>query len=198
MHPESRLATERATERNSSLKVLLRDSIAQTAVKNAVVICWTLIRVTIAIVLVGWCALYLRRFDSHFLVVLPLWTCVPGLILLLIGGLLVLWCGGILSTRGILSSEDWLFPKEFVALGPFRHLRNPMSLGVVVLMIGLGLYERSVSILLFACLLFVLLHLVVVYVEEPGLATRFGPSYQAYKRSVNRWVPNIKPTDPGG
>ena len=71
-----------------------------------------------------------------------------------------------------------------------------MSLGVVVLMIGLGLYERSVSILLFACALFVLLHLVVVYVEEPGLAIRFDPIYQAYKRSVNRWVPKIKPTDP--
>lgn len=165
----------------------------KSPVKKTLVICWTLVRVTIAIVLVGCCALYLRRFDSHFLIVWPLWTRAPGLILLVTGGLLVLLCGGILSTRGILSSEDWLFPKEFVALGPFRYLRNPMSLGAVVLMIGLGLYERSVSILLFACALFLLLHLVVVYVEEPGLATRFGPSYEAYKRSVNRWVPKMKP-----
>ena len=156
------------------------------------VICWTLIKVTTAVFVVSLCALLLRRFDMYFPFAMPASTTMPGLILLIFGGLMVLICGGILSTRGILRPEDRFFPKEFVASGPFGYVRNPMSLGVVSLMLGLGLYERSICVMLFAAGLFLLLHLVAVYVEEPGLERRFGASYRAYKQSVNRWIPTFK------
>jgi protein-S-isoprenylcysteine O-methyltransferase Ste14 len=51
--------------------------------------------------------------------------------------------------------------------------------------------ELSASILLFALVLFLFLHLLVVYVEEPGLESRFGEGYRAYKQSVNRWLPRV-------
>jgi protein-S-isoprenylcysteine O-methyltransferase Ste14 len=66
-----------------------------------------------------------------------------------------------------------------------------MSLGAVILMVRLGFYELSVCILLLAATLFLLLHLLVVYVEEPGLEKRFGNSYGDYKRSVKRWLPSF-------
>jgi protein-S-isoprenylcysteine O-methyltransferase Ste14 len=148
--------------------------------------------VAIAVLLIGWGALHLRRWDPYLGVPLPTWSRTPGLIFLISGGLLVLACGGILGTRGILETPgDRFFSKEFVTFGPFRYLRNPMSLGGVILMMGLGLYESSVSILVFALALFLFLHLLVVYVEEPGLEKRFGGSYQTYKRSVNRWLPKF-------
>ena len=84
-----------------------------------------------------------------------------------------------------------MIPKEFVAFGPFRYIRNPMSLGAVILMLGFALYESSISILLLAAALFLFFHLIVVYVEEPGLEKRFGESYQEYRRSVNRWLPKF-------
>jgi protein-S-isoprenylcysteine O-methyltransferase Ste14 len=43
--------------------------------------------------------------------------------------------------------------------------------------------------LFFAALLFVFLHSIVIFVEEPGLERRFGDSYRRYKQSVNRWLP---------
>ncbi|HXC42086.1 MAG TPA: isoprenylcysteine carboxylmethyltransferase family protein [Candidatus Dormibacteraeota bacterium] len=116
----------------------------------------------------------------------------PGLVLATLGGFLVLLCGGLLSTRGILETPgDRWFPKEFVALGPFRYVRNPMSLGWVIFMLGLGLYESSVLMILFAVVLFSFLHAIVVFVEEPGLEKRFGESYLEYKRSVPRWLPQF-------
>jgi protein-S-isoprenylcysteine O-methyltransferase Ste14 len=116
---------------------------------------------------------------------------------LIFGGVLVLTCGGILSTRGIYETPgDRLFPKEFVAFGPFRYLRNPMSLGGVILMTGLGLYESSGCILLLAAVLFLFFHWLVVYLEEPGLERRFGDSYRDYKRSVNRWLPKFTGNKP--
>jgi hypothetical protein len=54
---------------------------------------------------------------------------------------MVLICGAMLSTRGIgtLGGEQWFMPREFVATGPFRFVRNLMSLGGVVLMTGIAL-----------------------------------------------------------
>jgi hypothetical protein len=77
-------------------------------------------------------------------------------------------------------------PKEFVAFRPFRYLRNPMSLGVPILVLELGLYESSTSILRLALALSLFLHLVVFYVEEPGLERRFWGLMVA-----NIWCPQI-------
>ena len=79
-----------------------------------------------------------------------------------------------------------------MAFGPFHYVRNPMSLSAVIVIFGLGLYESSMAILLFALAAFLFFHLVVVYVEEPGLEKRFGESYRAYKRSVHRWLPKFR------
>ena len=59
------------------------------------------------------------------------------------------------------------------------------------MLLGLGLYHRSLAILLFAVVIFVLFHLYVVFVEEPGLEKRFGEGYYAYKKLVNRWIPKF-------
>jgi protein-S-isoprenylcysteine O-methyltransferase Ste14 len=106
------------------------------------------------------------------------------MMLLLTGGTVVLLCGGMLSTPGII-------PTKFVVLGPFRYVRNPMSLGLVTTMFGLALFCRSISILLFSVILFLVLHAIVVLWEESFLEKRYGESYVQYKQSVNRWLPTL-------
>ena len=34
-------------------------------------------------------------------------------------------------------------------------------------------------------------------VEEPALRRRFGHDYDRYMRNVNRWVPRLRPWEPG-
>ncbi len=84
-------------------------------------------------------------------------------------------------------------PREFVATGPFRFVRNPMSLGGAFFMTGIALWHRSALGLGLAAALFLVFHLVAVYLEEPGLEKRFGDSYREYRRNVRRWVPRITP-----
>ena len=146
---------------------------------------WTVARVAVAVSLIGWAALHLRFFDRFMGVEVPQWLQPVGLAMLIVGGIFVLLCGGMLHTPAFL-------PTEFVVGGPFRYLRNPMSLAAVTMMLGLGLFYRSLAILLCGCFLFVLLHALVVFVEEPLLAKRFGPSYLRYKQSVNRWLPTFR------
>ena len=149
------------------------------------VVIWTILRVAAAVLFVGWAALHLRLLDGVIGLGLPESLKPAGMVLLLVGGVVVLLCGGMLSTPGIL-------PTTFVLLGPFRYVRNPMSLGAVTMMFGLALFCRSISILLFSAILFLALHGIVVFVEEPGLEKRFGGSYLQYKHSVNRWLPTLR------
>jgi protein-S-isoprenylcysteine O-methyltransferase Ste14 len=66
-----------------------------------------------------------------------------------------------------------------------------MSFGATALFAGVGLWLRSISILLFSAILFLIFHCVAVRVEEPGLEKRFGNSYVVYKRTVGRWIPRL-------
>ena len=67
-----------------------------------------------------------------------------------------------------------------------------MYLGVLLIFIGYALLYHSISVLLLSLLLFVLAHIVVVFVEEPTLKNKFGDDYTNYKKSVERWLPKIK------
>jgi len=110
---------------------------------------------------------------------------------MIVGSVLVLICVGVFVSRGRGTPAIFDPPREFVALGPYKYVRNPMYVGGFILLIGFGLYHHSVSMLALALLLALLFHLFVLWVEEPGLEQRFGFSYRDYKNSVNRWLPKI-------
>jgi protein-S-isoprenylcysteine O-methyltransferase Ste14 len=152
---------------------------------RAPVVIWTILRVVAAVLFLGWAALHLRLLDRVIGLALPEWLKPAGMALLLVGGVVDLLCGGMLSTPGII-------PTKFVVLGPFRYVRNPMSLGGVTMMVGFALFCRSVSILLFSAVLFLVLHGIVVLWEESFLEKRYGESYVLYKHSVNRWLPTFR------
>ena len=65
-----------------------------------------------------------------------------------------------------------------------------MAKGGLTALAGWGCYQLSPSIVLFAVLMAGLMHLFVVYVEEPKLERRFGQSYRDYTSRVGRWLPS--------
>ena len=139
----------------------------------------------------GWLASRVQPLDERLKVPLPTWITFAGVLVGAIGGLIAFACAGVFVMRGRGTPAIFDPPRKFVAVGPYRFVRNPMYIGGFLMLMGFGLYERSLAILLFAIAIFVLFHLYVVFVEEPGLEARFGESYLAYKRSVNRWLPRF-------
>ena len=112
-----------------------------------------------------------------------------GLWLILDGLGLVGWCIQLFNVKGRGTPLPLDPPKQFVATGPYRFVRNPMMLGFFLLLAGEAALLGSVVVALYLLLAMGLAHLLVVFVEEPGLAKRFGSSYTAYARQVPRWVP---------
>ena len=89
--------------------------------------------------------------------------------------------------RGTLAPIDP--PTELVVRGLYRYVRNPMYLGVLILLLGETALFESVALLEYTAGWFVVVYLVVVLYEEPALRSRFGEPYNRYCRSVRRWLP---------
>jgi protein-S-isoprenylcysteine O-methyltransferase Ste14 len=81
------------------------------------------------------------------------------------------------------------------ATGPFRFTRNPIYLAGITMLAGIGLLYGTwqVDDLILPAALFLYFHLAVVYLEEPGLRSRFGAGYGDYCRRVPRWLPRWSP-----
>ena len=137
----------------------------------------------------GWMAMGVRRYDPQLGIALPVWTATFGIPFMLIGGILVLLCAGAFVIWGKGTPAPFDAPRQFVALGPYRYVRNPMYIGGGLLLSGLGLYLRSPSIVLFVPAWWFLFHLVVVLYEEVALRNKFGSEYEDYCRRTPRWVP---------
>lgn len=93
--------------------------------------------------------------------------------------------------RGTLA--PWSPTKKLVVIGPYRHVRNPMISGVLMTLLGESIVVGSIGIFIWFLLFFISNHIYFVYSEEPGLARRFGPEYQVYKKNVPRWIPRLQP-----
>ena len=82
-------------------------------------------------------------------------------------------------------------PRELVAVGAYRYVRNPMYVAVLAVVGGEAALFRSSWLEVYAGILFVAFHLFVTQYEEPSLRRRFGESYEAYGARVPRWMPRV-------
>lgn len=90
----------------------------------------------------------------------------------------------------------WDPSQNLVITGPYRHLRNPMILGVILLLIGEALILCAYGIAILALAFFILNTVYFVYFEEPKLEQQFGQEYRQYKANVPRWLPRTTPWHP--
>lgn len=83
-------------------------------------------------------------------------------------------------------------PKELVAVGFYRYVRNPMYVGVLATILGHFLWFGYWSLLIYAIVVFAAFHIFVTYYEEPTLKRQFGAAYEEYLKNVPRWIPRFR------
>ncbi len=84
-------------------------------------------------------------------------------------------------------------PPKLVTTGPYAHVRNPMLTGVFVLLFGLGVLLRSISLVSIFTPLFILFNVwELKAVEERELEKRLGRDYVEYKKMVPMFIPRLK------
>ena len=113
-----------------------------------------------------------------------------GFLPLVLGVGLYLWCAGAFTLLGKGTPAPIDAPKFLVIQGPYHWVRNPMYIAVLSMVIGQAILFRSFLLVGYALLVWAVVHLFVVFVEEPSLRDQFGESYETYLRAVPRWLPH--------
>ena len=116
--------------------------------------------------------------------------------------------GGLLALAGLIiyawTASDFvrvgrgtpapIFPTgRLVVRGLYRHVRNPMYLGVLSGLLGEVCFYQSFWLLLYAAVVCAAFTVFIKYYEEPTLQKSFGQAYTDYRARVRRWIPRWRP-----
>jgi protein-S-isoprenylcysteine O-methyltransferase Ste14 len=80
--------------------------------------------------------------------------------------------------------------ERLVVSGFNRYVRNPIYLGVLLIVVGEALLLGQPLLLVYAAAIWFGAAVFVRYYEEPALERRFGAAYENYRRAVPAWLPN--------
>lgn len=114
-----------------------------------------------------------------------------GILVAMSGAAIYFRCAWEFAVRGLGTPAPIAPTKFLVVTGLHRFVRNPMYIGVFLVLLGEAALFRSSLLLAYAACFCVPVHLFVVFYEEPTLRRQFGQSYEEYRRNVPRWIPKF-------
>ena len=110
-----------------------------------------------------------------------------GYLLIIAGTLIPIWGAQSFKRHqtNILPYKD---PDHMVSDGPFKFTRNPMYLGMLMVILGAEVLVGTWIGLIFPPLFFVVANWWYIPFEESRMAAVFGEKFDDYKSSVRRWL----------
>lgn len=120
------------------------------------------------------------------------WSLGLSVFMLVLGFLIMFWpVISFFRTRG--TPVPFSPPPKLITTGLYAHVRNPMLLGLFLLMLGLGVLFGSLSLIFIFTPLFILLNVLYLKaIEEKEMEKKFGEEYLEYKKKVPMFVPKLK------
>lgn len=110
-----------------------------------------------------------------------------GYLVILAGIALPLW-GAVIFRRRETNIIPYKSPDKMVTEGPFRFSRNPMYLGMLLVLLGAAVRLASLESLLFVLMFFAVANWWYIPFEEDKMRAVFGEEFDAYKSRVRRWI----------
>ena len=121
----------------------------------------------------------------------PLTAITIGFAVTLMGQLIrVVTIGLVYIIRG--GKDRRVYAENLVTTGIFSHCRNPLYVGNILILAGLGIASNSIIFNCIATPIFLFFWQAIVLAEENFLRNKFGQQYEDYCSHVNRWLPNLK------
>jgi protein-S-isoprenylcysteine O-methyltransferase Ste14 len=112
---------------------------------------------------------------------------VVGWVLIALGALLMLWAlVFLLSERTAVHPQA--LPSALVVRGPFRATRNPIYLGDVLALAGIGLLQGTLPFLCLPLVFAIVMDRWFIRREEHRLATLFPEEWPRFRTRVRRWL----------
>ena len=114
---------------------------------------------------------------------------VIGLVITVLGQLIR---GATISLAYIVrgGKDKKVYANQLVTNGVFAHCRNPLYVGNILMLVGVGILVNSLLYLLVFIPLFLFIYQAIVLAEEHFLRGKFGTEFDAYAKKVHRWLIN--------
>jgi protein-S-isoprenylcysteine O-methyltransferase Ste14 len=110
-----------------------------------------------------------------------------GIILIIFGLGLTLWAY-YLFKKDKTTVKPYENPAKLVTQGPFLASRNPMYLGLSMVLVGLTIFLGSLLTFVFPISFIIIMDVFFIRFEEQNLERIFCKSYLDYKQKVRRWL----------
>jgi protein-S-isoprenylcysteine O-methyltransferase Ste14 len=114
-----------------------------------------------------------------------------GIFCFVIGSTIYFRCAWEFAVRGLGTPAPIAPTKFLVVSGLHRYVRNPMYIGVLLVILGQGALFHAARLAEYGAVCILLAHLFVIFYEEPTLSRQFGESYEEYRHTVPRWIPRF-------
>ncbi len=115
-----------------------------------------------------------------------------GWVLILSGAGIYFRCAWDFAVSGRGTPAPIAPPEDLVLRGLYRFVRNPMYIGIVLVLAGEAVLLASLIHFGYSAIVLLCFHLFVVLYEEPNLQRKFGRSYENYCATVPRWIPGFR------
>ncbi|MEJ6980326.1 isoprenylcysteine carboxylmethyltransferase family protein [Pedobacter sp. P351] len=84
-----------------------------------------------------------------------------------------------------------VYAEDLVTGGIFNHCRNPLYVGNILMLLGVGIISNSLLFVAFFMPLFLFIYQAIVLAEEKFLRGKFGEQFDVYCQRVSRWLINF-------
>jgi protein-S-isoprenylcysteine O-methyltransferase Ste14 len=118
---------------------------------------------------------------------------VVGAILIVAAAVLLLHAFTRFALEGLGTPAPIAPTEKLVIGGIYRHVRNPMYVAVLSIILGQALLFSSWTLVAYAVIGAIVMGSFVRLYEEPTLARRYGGEYETYRSNVPGWLPRLTP-----
>lgn len=84
-----------------------------------------------------------------------------------------------------------VYADGLVTEGIFSHVRNPLYVGNILMLLGVGVLANSLLYTFVVMPVFLFIYQCIVLAEEHFLRNKFGNDFEEYTKNVHRWIPNL-------
>ena len=110
-----------------------------------------------------------------------------GIPVVVLGVALAAWARILFAREGTQVLPSSKTNRVLVTRGPFAFSRNPMYVGVLMVVGGVAIWVGSISLLVAVVPTFLVIRFGAIPFEEAKMERQFGDAYRAYKAKVRRW-----------
>ncbi|MGB5530922.1 MAG: isoprenylcysteine carboxylmethyltransferase family protein [Ignavibacteriaceae bacterium] len=110
-----------------------------------------------------------------------------GFLFFIIGTVLNIWADQLLKKQKTTVKPNEK-PTVLIETGAFKISRNPMYLGMALILFGAGFILGSITSFIGSIIFVAAMEIAFIPQEEKNLREQFGEEFEKYKKKVRRWI----------